>query len=36
MIVIESLIILGAVVTHTAIGYVGFKLGKKFSNKETK
>jgi hypothetical protein len=34
MIVIESLIVMGAVVTHSVIGYIGFKLGKKFSKKD--
>jgi len=36
MIIVESLFAIGLVVTHTCVGYVGFKLGKKFSKKETK
>jgi hypothetical protein len=36
MIIVESLIILGLVVTHTVVGYGSFKLGKKFSKKDVK
>jgi hypothetical protein len=36
MIVLETLIIIGLVVTHAGVGYGSFKLGKKFSKKETK
>jgi hypothetical protein len=36
MIIVESLIVIGLVVTHSVVGYIGFKIAKKFSKKETK
>jgi hypothetical protein len=36
MIVVESLIVIGLVVTHVVVGYSGFKIGKKFSSKVPK
>ena len=29
MIVVEALLVIGLVVTHTSVGYIGFKIGKK-------
>ena len=36
MIIVESLFAIGLIVTHTVVGYIGFKLGKKFSKKDVK
>lgn len=29
MIVVEILLVIGLVVTHAGVGYIGFKIGKK-------
>lgn len=34
MIFVEILIAIGLVVTHSAVGYISYKLGKQFTKKE--
>ena len=34
MIIVEALIAIGLIVTHAAVGYSGFKIGKKISKKD--
>lgn len=36
MIIVEALIAIGLIVTHAVVGYIGYKIGKKFSKQDIK